>query len=113
MVLNAACLLPGSPTSRTLKGLHACSLYGNEIPESRNEGPTKRNREETAFVVHLQCIQHCLECFHVYHLIQNHCSSIESLCLVRHSLKNFMCIQTLNSQSETVKEVLLYIKELR
>ena len=48
MVLNAACLLPGSPTSRTLiKGLHACSLYGNEIPESRNEGPTKRNRGET------------------------------------------------------------------
>lgn len=47
MVLNAACLIPGSPRSRTLiKGLYACSLYGNEILESRNEGQSKRNRNK-------------------------------------------------------------------
>ena len=48
IVLNAACFIPGSPRSRTLiKGLHACSLYGNEILESRNGGQTKRDRKET------------------------------------------------------------------
>ena len=47
LVLTATGLSLGSARSRTLiKGLHASSLYGNEIPDSRNEGQSKTNREE-------------------------------------------------------------------
>ena len=47
MELNATCLSLGPPRSRTLiKGLHADSLYRNEILESRREGQGEKNREE-------------------------------------------------------------------
>lgn len=45
--LNATCLSLGLPRRKSLiKGLHAGSLYGNEILESRNEGQGQKKKKQ-------------------------------------------------------------------